>query len=86
MVGRLGITKVKFTDITKHTRSWRLTTMDKQAVKSVVILIETEEGTVHQVLAPRELKMFALSLLAPEGKGLQVDKAIEPMMFNNYEK
>ena len=60
--------------------------MGDRAVKSVVILIETEEGTVHQVLAPRELKMFALGLLAPEGNGLQVDKAIEPMMFNNYVK
>ncbi len=51
-----------------------------RSVKQILILIETDEGKVHQVLANPELKQLALNLLVnPDTGTLPVDTEVMPI-------
>ena len=50
-------------------------------IKTIVVLLEFEDGSVRQVLTTKEQKQLALGLLI-NGKGvLQCSDAIEPFEF-----
>jgi len=58
-----------------------------RSVKQVLILIETDEGAVHQVLAKAELKMVLLGMLTdPDTGKLPVDKEVMPFTLTPVEK
>lgn len=50
-------------------------------IKKIVILVELNDGSVHQVLTTKEQKRAALLMLLGESKTLQVSEALEPMSF-----
>lgn len=52
--------------------------MDTSNIKVVLIVIETDEGRAHQVLASAHNKMFALKMLAGLQGGLKLDKELVP--------
>lgn len=54
-------------------------------IKTILVLIETEEGKVHQVLAPREQKDLAVDLLrSPEGV-LRLSTEVEPITLEEVQ-
>lgn len=56
-------------------------------VKTVVILLEFNDGSVRQVLANKETKMMYLSLLTDVNDGnLKVSEEIMPLTFEPVKK
>jgi hypothetical protein len=52
-------------------------------ISKIVILLEFEDNSVHQVLASAEDKMLMLKMLAIQTKGLKVGSTLEPIEFKN---
>jgi hypothetical protein len=59
--------------------------MEKQFenIKTVVVLVEFEDGSVHQVLASAENKSLALNMLARLQGKLMLSKEMEPIEFKD---
>ena len=52
-------------------------------IKTIVVLVELEDGNVHQVLTTKELKQVFIQLLVSDNKTLQVSDALEPITFKS---
>lgn len=55
--------------------------METNQIKTIVVLVELNNGNVHQVLTTKEQKQCALQILLSENGNLQVSDALEPINF-----
>lgn len=53
-------------------------------VKTILVLVETVDGHVHQVLAEREQKEIVLQLLRSDSGTLRLSERIEPITLEKY--
>jgi len=60
--------------------------MTTKDIKTVLILVEFENGNAHQVLATKEHKKIMIDLLATMSGGLKLSEEIEPLTLNLCEK
>ena len=55
-------------------------------IKTVLILVEMENGNVHQVLANKDMKEACLHLLKNDNGVLQLTEEIEPFELDYIKK
>lgn len=52
-------------------------------IKTIVVLLEFEDGSVRQVLTTKQQKELALKFLVDDNGSLVVSKEIEPLNFKD---
>ena len=50
-------------------------------IKTVVVFVELEDGSVHQVLCRKEIKDLCLKMMTSETGSLQITKETYPLEF-----
>jgi len=55
-------------------------------LKTILVLVELEDGSVHQVLCSQIIKDLCIDLMTTETGTLRLSERIEPITIETYQK
>ena len=57
---------------------------EQMKINKILILVEMENGAVHQVLTKKEIKEIALNMMTNDEGVLQLSDRVEPLTLESF--